>query len=174
MKIRKYGACLATSIAAVLAIALFAGGRAKAQGGPQRSTFTATLAGQLAPFFVVPIDPPIISARQRLNGTSAFFGGPVSWVDKHTEQFAATQAPFQFTDGTGVLSQANGEDAVFINWNAVDRSGQDPLNRTSEGVATITGGRGRFRGASGHGTMVSNVDLRQGTVSIQLTATVEY
>jgi hypothetical protein len=174
MKTRAYGTCLALSLAAVLALALLAGGRARAQNGRQRSTFAMTMTGGLPAFFAVPVDPPILSIRQRLFGTSDFFGGPVTLVEKHVEHLSAFQSPIQFTDGVGVLSQVNGPDALFIAWNGVDRSGQDPLRRSTEGVATVTGGRGRFSGATGQGTLLSDVDLRGGVVTIQTTLTVEY
>jgi hypothetical protein len=60
------------------------------------------------------------------------------------------------------MTAPNG-DALFLTFGGVIRYGASPGVNTAEIVFTITGGSGRFQGASGTGTFKDVVDTNKGT-----------
>lgn len=77
--------------------------------------------------------------------------------------------PLAFTQGTGVLTSANGYDKLFITYfGQQEQVNQDLVARfTIE--QEITGGEGRFKGASGEVSGAGIVNFANGTSSSEVT-----
>jgi len=154
-------------VAAVLSATLFVGRKAKAQ--PQVIPMHGVFNGPISPFYVIPTSPPVVSVQQRLHGESNVFTGPVEWIDTHTVHFGVENGPLRFTDGTGVVQSGN--DGMFVYWNGNEAADLDPTKRGADGVATVVGGRGRFRNATGSGSVHTTLDLIQGTIVVTVDVT---
>jgi hypothetical protein len=107
--------------------------------------FKANLAGPLAPGFVIPLDAPVVSDDQSTTGQATELG-EVTYVEHSIAHLGVDGRAVFVSDGVGVLTGANG-DAVFISFGGLVR----PAG--AEFGYTITGGRGRFKGATGHGVI---------------------
>jgi hypothetical protein len=126
---------------------------------PVRDTvaFKATVGG-IADGFVVPTDPPVLSGRLNFKGTSDLLGGAVTFLDQHIGHLGVDGTFTRSTDGHGVFTGANG-DAICIQWAGTARPTDKAGVYAFAGGFTITGGKGRFTGASGHGIMNSTVNF---------------
>jgi hypothetical protein len=110
--------------------------------------------------FLLPLNPPILSAN--LSGT-----GEAAPLGKFT--FAAHQfvrlgvhgEGVACTDGIGVLTGSNG-DAIYITYSGLHHPTADPNVTGDEFVFIVTGGSGRFAGASGNGTLIGEVKIGGG------------
>jgi hypothetical protein len=147
-----------TLSAALALLALSFPSLAQAQQ-PIRDTvaFKATVGG-IADFFVVPSDPPVGSGRLNFRGTSDLLGGAITFLDQHIGHLGVDGTFTRSTDGYGVFTGANG-DAICIQWAGAARPTDKAGIYAFTGGFTITGGKGRFTGASGHGIMNSTVNL---------------
>jgi hypothetical protein len=122
--------------------------------GAQQSTqdlvpFKATLTGPLPTIAgVVPVEPPMVFGSVSLVGEASFLG-QARWVDLHTGQLGVDGIP-KSQDGVGVMSGAN-NDAIFIRWRGLIRPTSTPGVFTGDLAYVVTGGRGRFLGATGSG-----------------------
>jgi hypothetical protein len=112
--------------------------------------FKATLTG-FPNAIAIPREPPIVSIHLSLTGQSDLLG-QVTLTEHHYAR-ADVEGIFRAEGpGIAVLTAANG-DALFIDW-----SGR-PNPPTSAGIITgessffVTGGRGRFLGATGGGVI---------------------
>jgi hypothetical protein len=81
----------------------------------------------------------------------------ITHVEYHIGHVGADGAFKTVTDGTGVMTGANG-DALFISWSGFVRP-TATSGIMGDGAFIITGGQGRFVGATGSGTLVTNPDL---------------
>jgi hypothetical protein len=134
---------LAGSTLALLALAL----TAVAQAPTDQVPFKATVGPYVGDVFVVPVSPPIASGRTNAKGEATLLG-PVTYLDLHTIQLGVDGGPLFFKDGIGVMTAANG-DALFITRSGLSRA--TPTGVTGEFGYIVTGGRGRFAGATGSG-----------------------
>jgi hypothetical protein len=121
---------------------------------PQYEPFKATLGPYVGDTFVVPVSPPIAGARTTARGEAALLG-PITYLDLHTIHFGVDGRPVSFTDGVGVLTAANG-DALFISFSGLSRA--TATTAMAEGPYIVTGGSGRFAGATGSGVRTGVVD----------------
>jgi hypothetical protein len=127
-------------------------GIARAQQLPKDAlAFKAEVSGSFTGLPPVPTEPPVIAWWMSLKGRSDLMGGEITFVDTHYWQMGIDGTPATATSLGGVFTSASG-DALFVVWDAVPRP---------DGVVggygrfVVRGGRGRFAGASGSGTMLS-------------------
>lgn len=146
------------ALTALAVLALARPGPAQAQQ-PARDTlaFKATTAG-VADFFVVPVEPPVGSARLNLKGTSDLLGGAITFMDSHFGHLGVDGTFLRGTDGVGAFIGANG-DAIYIQWSGTARPSDKAGIYNFAGGFTVTGGKGRFAGATGSGVINSVVNL---------------
>jgi hypothetical protein len=155
---------LAGSTLALLGLAL----PAVAQAPQDQVPFKATVGPYVGDVFVVPVSPPILSARTTAKGEATLLG-PVTYLDLHTVQLGVDGGPLSFKDGIGVMTAANG-DALFISRNGLSRA-------TATGVAVefgyiVTGGRGRFAGATGSGVGRAVGDRSKNEITVVFEGTI--
>jgi hypothetical protein len=117
--------------------------------------FQATVKGPFPPAVLIPSEPPIGSGRSVLNGDSPLLGA-VAYVDHHEARAGVDGNPV-FATGECVVTAANG-DAAFIDWVMMLRPPSSTGVIEGTGAFALTGGRGRFRGAGGSGSMAFRAD----------------
>jgi hypothetical protein len=106
------------------------------------------------PAFLIPLDPPLSIANVTWPGQSELLG-PISFIETDQIQLGTDGAPIS-SNGIGVIQAAN-SDSLFVRWLGLVRL-------TATGMAcehsfVITGGKGRFVGASGNGAMKGELDF---------------
>jgi hypothetical protein len=106
---------------------------------------------------VIPANPPIQAVRVAWSGQSDLLG-PVTAVSAHTNHLGVDGLPTSSTDGVGVISGANG-DAFFITYRGLIHPPNPPGVFPYEFAFNITGGTGRFAGATGSGTLTGVTDI---------------
>ena len=122
------------SIAAALLLTAAIAGPASAG---QQVPFRGTLAGSAT---VTPLNPPVVAVRLEATGTATYLGR-FSLLAPHTVNQATMTAV-----GTYEMTAANG-DHVFADFTGTARM-IEPPNVAIDETATITGGTGRFTGAT--------------------------
>jgi hypothetical protein len=136
--------------------------------------FTATLTGPLTEQFEIPVSPPIFAVKETGTGQAELLGA-FEWVGHLMQHGGADlHTPRLASDGIGVMKAANG-DALFFTYSGKVIVGIDTQSR--ELAFTITGGQGKFLGATGSGLFRDNVDfnrsqlirLVEGTLSLAAT-----
>jgi hypothetical protein len=118
--------------------------------------FKATAQGAIGDALQIPLSPPILSQHLSLAGDAPLLG-KITHVEFHIAHIGADGAFKTVTDGTGVMTGANG-DALFLSWSGFVRPTATG-GIMGDGAFIITGGQGRFVGASGNGTLITNPDL---------------
>jgi hypothetical protein len=144
----------AAGTAALAAAAVSLAGPAEAaQPAPTLVPFTLTMtlpaSGPMHPVFVIPVNPPIALGINEFAGTDPLLG-QFSYIDYNIARFGVQGKPVSLTDGVGAFTAASG-DALFVTFTALDRPPVAPFDINVEGAFTVTGGNGRFLGASGSG-----------------------
>jgi hypothetical protein len=139
------------AVAALALLGLALPRPAAAQQPPQNQVpLKASLVGPLTPRFVIPLEPEIRLGTYTADGTADPLG-PVKLVEANTLRLGPDGRLLSVTDGIGVLTAANG-DALFLTYSGLVTS-QAGSDATAEFAFTITGGRGRFLGATGSGVI---------------------
>jgi hypothetical protein len=148
---------LSLVLTALVAVGLARPGLAQQNPPTNTMPFKWTVSGK-ADVFLVPTDPPILSSRMTLKGSSDVLGGEVTFIDTHIGHLGIDGSLNRSNNGIGVFAGPSG-DAVFVNWDGAGRPGSTP--GVVQGVAsfTIRGGRGKFAGAIGSGVFNSIVNL---------------
>jgi hypothetical protein len=123
--------------------------------------FKATMAGEFRGL-VIPLNPPIVSEQLTTTGQSDLLG-QVTSVEHYFVRLGVDGKLASVTDGTAVLAAANG-DALFLAYSGL--ASGNPAVEGEKGrqelAFIVTGGRGRFAGATGSG-VIRDVLFRQGT-----------
>lgn len=146
-----FGRVPGVALAALALLGLALPRPAAAQQPPQNQVpLKANLVGPLTPRFVIPLEPEIRLGTYTADGTSDQLG-PVKLVEANTLRLGPDGTLLSVTDGIGVLTAANG-DALFLTYSGLVTS-QTGSDATAEFAFTITGGRGRFLGATGSGVI---------------------
>jgi hypothetical protein len=142
---------------ALAALALFAHPVPALAAAPIRMPFKATTT-TASDHFVIPLSTPLISARITGLGQADLLG-TFKVVGHHFlhPDVSGSGGPEAITDGVQVFVTAAG-DAIFITYSGLIRAGAAAGEITSEQVFTITGGQGRFVGATGGGVL--SVDIK--------------
>jgi hypothetical protein len=143
MKQRFHPLGVATTLVAALALTL--GGTARAQQPPKDTVALKVVVNtkiDAAGSYVIPYDPPLEFDKLvgKADGTPI---GPCDSIEHDYYQVGVDGSPL-WTDAVGAWTAANG-DAIFFSYKGLG----DPPKTTF----IITGGKGRFKGASGSGVM---------------------
>lgn len=145
---------LGFALAALFAAALALPGAAQAQEAPKDMVafkIVVTSKEDPAATYRIPYDPPLQVAKLTGNGEGTPIG-PVTFVE-HVLGRLAPDGSFHWWDGIGAFTAANG-DAIFFAYRGMFDGAKTAL--------FITGGQGRFRGATGSGTMTWAVTATPG------------
>ncbi len=118
--------------------------------------FKATAQGSISYALQTPLPRPIVSQQLSLAGDAPLLGR-ITHMEYHIGHVGADGAFKTVTDGTGVTTGAKG-DALFLSWSGFVRP-TAAGGVIGDGAFIITGGRGRFLGATGSGTLITNPDL---------------
>jgi hypothetical protein len=131
---------------------------APAQEPPKDAIKVQMAVSGVADFFLVPTQPPVGSGRLNFKGTSEAFGGDITMIDMHTGHLGVDGVFLRSTDGHAVFRNAAG-DELYLNWSGTARPTDTPNLYAFSGSFTVTGGKGKFAGATGSGVMNSRVNL---------------
>jgi hypothetical protein len=111
--------------------------------------------------FTIPVDPPVVSTRLFLTNGQSDLLGPFRGIG-HVINHLGPDGQLAYNDGGVVaLTGANG-DAIFYTYAGVVSPATTPSVRRLAQAATITGGTGRFAGATGSGILTIAIDLSNG------------
>jgi hypothetical protein len=136
------------ALAAILLAGLARPGTTQAQQpGKEFVEFKATFKTRNGSFPIL-ADPPLLSWENALAGEASFLG-PFTGHAHAIIHMGVDGAPLFINDGVLAFVAANG-DAIYQRWAIVFPAGT--------GAWTITGGKGRFAGATGSGTFTAVVD----------------
>jgi hypothetical protein len=100
----------------------------------------------------IPVNPPIQPTRIVISGGQSDLLGPFTGIVHSITHLGADGNIAYIDGGVGVLTAANG-DAVFFTYVGVLRPPTMPGVAVVEDHLTITGGKGRFVGATGSGVL---------------------
>jgi hypothetical protein len=106
--------------------------------------------------FVIPVSPPLLSVKISGRGQSDLLGA-FTETGHDFLHLGIDGVPHSATDGVAVFTGAN-DDAVFVRFSGLIRPAASPGTVSFEGAFTVTGGRGRFLGADGSGTIRGEVN----------------
>jgi hypothetical protein len=136
---------------------------------PPPVAFKATLNGSVPEQFEIPVDPPIFSQNETGSGQADLLGA-FQWTG-HAMQSAGPdfRTPRLLSDGIGAMTAANG-DALFFRYSGKVIPGIDSQHR--ELAFVITGGKGKFRGATGSGLFTDTVDFSMSKLSRTVEGTI--
>jgi hypothetical protein len=134
-------------------------------------------AGDLVPFsatgvgkvegFSVQVVPPVATGRVVGTGEGKILGQtiPLTTASIGIGNLTLDGRPLSVKEAHAVFTTPTG-DAIFANYSGVFRAPLATGRLPYEGVITITGGRGRFLGAAGHGEFRGELDILTGTATI--------
>src|SRR5262249_53355079 len=122
---------------------------------PWRGTATGT-----GSTFIIPVEPPIVVLQFTATGASNALGNSTT-VGYCLMRVGADGTPLSVTDGIYAETAANG-DAIHGSFSGLIRPSEKPGFVILEGIGLITGGRGRFVGATGHDLLRAETELATG------------
>jgi hypothetical protein len=122
---------------------------------PWKGTATGTSSA-----FVIPVDPPIAVVQFTATGESSALGTATT-VGYFLMRIGADGTPMAVTDGIYVETAANG-DAIYGTFSGLVRPSEKPGHIALEAISLISGGKGRFAGASGHDLLRAETELATG------------
>jgi len=135
---------------------------AAAASTPEPVPFKATAKGAFTGL-LIPQSPPIASAHVSLKGEASDMG-PVEYVEAHIGHLGIDGQFRTFTDAQGAMTNASGDALFFTASGSVHASATGEI--LGDGAFfTITGGRGKFCGAAGSGTVTSRANLAAGEIT---------
>jgi hypothetical protein len=106
---------------------------------------------------MIPANPPVVPTRLVLTNGQSDLLGPFSGVG-HVVNHLGPDGQLTYNDGGVVALTGTNGDAVFFTYAGVVSPGTTPGVIRLAQAATITGGRGRFEGASGSGVLTVVLD----------------
>jgi hypothetical protein len=127
-----------------------------AQAPQDQVPFKVTGAGPTESF-MIPVGPPILSWKDSIPTGDAPLLGQFTYVDHTIVHLGVDGKPVSCTDGIGAFTAANG-DGIFLSFSGLIHPSPKPGLLLSEGIYTVTGGQGRFAGASGSGVVTMEID----------------
>jgi hypothetical protein len=157
---------LTLAVLALLGLIVPAG----AQAPQDQVPFKVTGAGPTESF-VIPVGPPVLSWKDSIPTGDAPLLGQFTYVDHTIVHLGVDGKPVSCTDGIGAFSAANG-DGVFLSFSGLIRPSSQAGLLHSEGVYTITGGKGRFAGAAGSGVVTMEIDPAKNMVTASWDGTI--
>jgi hypothetical protein len=116
--------------------------------------------------FVIPLDPPVVSARLTGTGQSELLGA-FTILGHVLVNLGVDGGPLFPMDELHVYTAAKG-DAVFVQIGGVPSPTGTPGIATPQGNWKIVGGKGRFAGAVGSGTFKGTADFTKNEETLTL------
>lgn len=141
---------------------------AVAQAPQDQVPFKATVVSPFVDLFRIPVSPPIGDAHLTAKGEATLLG-PVTLRSRATIHFGVDGRPVSLSNWVGALTADSG-DALFISANGLVRA--TATGFTNELGYTVTGGRGRFAGATGSGVSRAVGDLSKNETTVVFEGTI--
>ena len=125
---------------------------AAAEQPAQRVPFKATMAGEFRGL-VIPLPAPVVSEQLTCTGQADLLG-KITSIEHHFARLGVDGKNASVTDGIAVLTGSNG-DALFITYSGLAHGDPAVVGEfgRQELAFTVTGGQGRFAGATGSGVI---------------------
>jgi hypothetical protein len=116
---------------------------------------------------MIPLTPPIVATRVSYSSGQSDLLGPFTGIAHQINRLNTDGTRLSITDGTGAWTAANG-DSIFVSYSGLYLP-VTPEQITFQKAIAITGGTGRFAGASGSGILNGVGDLvkRQTTMTFE-------
>jgi hypothetical protein len=147
----------AFSALALTALALTGLARPASAATPDLVPFKAS-AVVTSDSMVIPLTPPVAATRVSYSSGQSDLLGPFTGIAHQLTRLKPDGTRLSITDGLGVWTGANG-DSIFFNYVGLFGTQTTPDVRTFQKAIAITGGTGRFVGASGHAVLNGVSDL---------------
>jgi hypothetical protein len=154
MKSCIYRINLTLTALALLGLAL--PGRAQQPSAQNLVAFKAT-AVVTSDNMMIPVSPPVAATRVSYSSGQSDLLGPFTGIAHQITRLNPDGTRLAITDGIGVWTAANG-DSIFLSYSGLFGS-ITPEQITFQKAIAITGGTGRFAGASGSGILNGVADL---------------
>jgi hypothetical protein len=106
---------------------------------------------------MIPLTPPIAPTRVTYSSGQSDLLGPFTGIAHQITRLHPDGTRLSITDGIGVWTAANG-DSIFVSYSGMFGP-ITPAQISFQKAIAITGGTGRFAGASGSGILNGVVDL---------------
>lgn len=153
--------CVIGCAVTTLALLGLAGPGRTQSAGQNLVPFTAStkLDSALSNSLVIPTSPPLESSNLVGMGEGSPIGA-FTFAGHRIMRLDVEGKPLGVKEGVVVFSAANG-DAIFLSYGGVVRQTDTAGVIIQESVFQVTGGRGRFLGATGSGVQRVTVDQRQ-------------
>lgn len=136
---------------------------AAAEEPAQRVPFKATMAGEYRGL-VIPLPAPIVSEQLTCKGRADLLG-QITSVEHYFAHLDVDRKLSSATAGVGVIAGANG-DALFITYSGLARPAAAGEAGRQELAFTVTGGQGRFAGASGSGVIRDSIFFKDNVFTV--------
>jgi hypothetical protein len=116
---------------------------------------------------MIPLTPPIVPTRVTYSSGQSDLLGPFTGIAHQITRLNPDGTRLSITDGIGVWTAASG-DSIFLSYSGLFPS-ITPEMITFQKAIVITGGTGRFAGASGSGVLngVSDLVKKQTTMTFE-------
>jgi hypothetical protein len=149
------------ALAALVMVSLSATATAQAQADRNVVAWKGTfLEGGSSTSFLLPVDPPIMVVTYTAKGNDSVLGS-VTDTGYYLLRLGFDGTPLAVTNGVYTSIGANG-DAIRGTFSGLVRPSEKPGFVISETVGFVTGGAGRFAGATGHDRSRIEVELATG------------
>jgi hypothetical protein len=122
--------------------------------------------GLTSPVVVIPGNTPLAVSILNMKGEADFLG-PVNYIELHPAQVGVDGKVYGINHAVGALTAANG-DEIYCTYHGVVHP--TTTGAEAEFAFTVTGGKGRFAGATGSGFVRGGVDRPQSTTTISIEA----
>lgn len=169
--------CLALASATTISLLMPLAAQAEPHDGPQAERHSEPFKATLTTQETLGYNPVACPAAPFLQGSTVGTGN-ASHMGRVTLQSTDCPTPsptvFTFTGGRLLLTAANG-DTLHADYSGalLPTSAVSPLYSLS-GSYRVTGGTGRFRGATGAGTLQGSSNILTGQSSYQASGTIRY
>jgi hypothetical protein len=110
--------------------------------------------------FLLPLDPPIMVVTYTARVSDSVLGAATD-TGSYLVRLGFDGSPLAVINGVYTSTGANG-DALYGTFSGLVRPSEKPGFVVSETVGFVTGGRGRFAGATGHDVSRSEIELATG------------
>jgi hypothetical protein len=155
------------ALTALALIGLAVPGRAQQPSTQTLVPFKAT-AVVTSDSMLIPLTPPVAATRVSYSSGQSDLLGPFTGMAHQITRLNPDGTRLSITDGIGVWTMASG-DSIFLSYSGLFLPPTTPGFYSFEKAITITGGTGRYAGASGSGILngVSDIAKKQATVTLE-------
>jgi hypothetical protein len=165
MKTCMYRGSLALTALALTGLAV--PGRAQQPSALNLVPFKAT-AVVTSDSMMIPVSPPVAATRVSYSSGQSDLLGPFTGMAHQITRLNPDGTRLSITDGIGVWTTASG-DSIFLSYSGLFLPPTTPGFYSFQKAITITGGTGRFAGASGSGVLngVTDIAKKHATITLE-------